>query len=85
MALSARLAPARELSMTSVVTMRDNGAPGWAIHNHASDVGPVYEMTIQDMPFMINNDSLLWQEDLKGQISLLGSHAGFETNREKVA
>ena len=59
-------------------------APGWAIHNHASDVGPVYEMTIQDMPFMINADSLLWQEDLKGQISLLGSHAGFETNREKV-
>ncbi len=60
-------------------------APGWAIHNHATDVGPVYEMTIQDMPFCINTDSLLWQEDLKGPISLLGSHAGFETNREKVA
>jgi gentisate 1,2-dioxygenase len=60
-------------------------APGWAIHNHATDVGPVYEMTIQDMPFCINTDSLLWQEDLKGAISLLGSHAGFETNREKVA
>jgi len=60
-------------------------APGWAIHNHASYVGPVYEMTIQDMPFMINSDSLLWQEDLKGPISLLGSHAGFATNREKVA
>ncbi|MCZ6741499.1 MAG: AraC family ligand binding domain-containing protein [Alphaproteobacteria bacterium] len=60
-------------------------APGWAIHNHASDVGPVYEMTIQDMPFMINADSLLWQEDLKGAISLLGSQPGFETNREKVA
>lgn len=60
-------------------------APGWAIHNHATDVGPVYEMTIQDMPFCINTDSLLWQEDLKGPISLLGSHAGFETNRSKVA
>ncbi len=60
-------------------------APGWAIHNHATDVGPVYEMTIQDMPFCINTDSLLWQEDLKGPISLLGSHAGFETNRTKVA
>ncbi|MFM2130338.1 MAG: hypothetical protein RL477_1884 [Pseudomonadota bacterium] len=60
-------------------------APGWAIHNHATDVGPVYEMTIQDMPFCINMDGLLWQEDLKGPISLLGSHAGFETNREKVA
>ena len=60
-------------------------APGWAIHNHASDVGPVYEMTIQDMPFCINTDSLMWQEDLKGPISLLGSHAGFDTNREKVS
>lgn len=60
-------------------------APGWAIHNHATDVGPVYEMTIQDMPFCINTDALLWQEDLKGPISLLGSHAGFETNRTKVA
>ncbi len=60
-------------------------APGWAIHNHATDVGPVYEMTIQDMPFLINTDGLLWQEDLKGPISLLGSHAGFDTNRTKVA
>jgi gentisate 1,2-dioxygenase len=60
-------------------------APGWAIHNHASDVGPVYEMTIQDMPFCINTDALLWQEDLSGPISLLGSHVGFETNRSKVA
>jgi gentisate 1,2-dioxygenase len=60
-------------------------APGWAVHNHATDVGPVYEMTIQDMPFLINTDGLLWQEDLKGPISLLGSHAGFDTNRTKVA
>lgn len=60
-------------------------APGWAVHNHASDVGPVYEMTIQDMPFCINTDALLWQEDLKGPISLLGSQAGFQTNRDKVA
>jgi gentisate 1,2-dioxygenase len=60
-------------------------APGWAIHNHASDVGPVYEMTIQDMPFCINTDALLWQEELKGPISLLGSQPGFETNRSKVA
>ena len=59
-------------------------APGWAIHNHASDEGPVYELTIQDMPLNINMDSLLWQEELKGPVSLLGSHAGFETNREKA-
>jgi gentisate 1,2-dioxygenase len=60
-------------------------APGWAVHNHATDVGPVYEMTIQDMPFCINTDALLWQEELNGPISLLGSHPGFETNRSKVA
>ena len=60
-------------------------APGWGIHNHASDEGPVYEITIQDMPMLINMDGLLWQENLKGPISLLGSHAGFETNRERVA
>lgn len=60
-------------------------APGWAIHNHVADKGPVYELTIQDMPFCINSDCLLWQEDLNGPVSLLGSHAGFETNRAKVA
>ena len=60
-------------------------APGWAIHNHASDEGPVYELTIQDMPLNINMDSLLWQEELTGPVSLLGSQAGFETNREKAA
>ena len=60
-------------------------APGWAIHTHASDEGPVYELTIQDMPLNINMDSLLWQEELTGPVSLLGSQAGFETNREKAA
>ena len=60
-------------------------APGWAIHNHASDEGPVYELTIQDMPLNINMDSLLWQEELTGPVSLLGSQAGFETNRKKAA
>jgi gentisate 1,2-dioxygenase len=60
-------------------------APGWAVHNHVADKGPVYELTIQDMPFCINADCLLWQEEMGGPISLLGSHAGFETNRAKVA
>jgi gentisate 1,2-dioxygenase len=59
-------------------------APGWAIHAHSADVGPVYELTIQDMPFCINTDALLWQEDMSGPISLLGSHAGFATNRDKL-
>ena len=60
-------------------------APGWAIHSHSADEGPVYEMTIQDFAFCINADALLWQEDMGGPISLLGSHAGFETNRKLVA
>lgn len=59
-------------------------APGWATHNHCADKGPVYELTIQDMPFCVNADALMWQEDLNGPIALLGSHAGFETNRAAV-
>jgi gentisate 1,2-dioxygenase len=60
-------------------------APGFAVHNHASDDQPVYELTIQDSPLNIAMDSLLWQESLKGPITLLGSHRGFETNRVKAA
>ena len=60
-------------------------APGWAVHNHASYDDYVYELTVQDQPLHIWMESLLWQEDLKGSIALLGTHAGFETNRSKVA
>ena len=57
-------------------------APGWAIHNHASnDDGPVYELTVQDQPLHIAMESLLWQEDLKLLPRLLGTSAGFGTNR----
>lgn len=59
-------------------------APGWAIHNHASRDQTVYELTIQDQPLNIAMESLLWQEDLKGPIRLLGKEAGFETNRKMV-
>jgi gentisate 1,2-dioxygenase len=57
-------------------------APGWAVHHHAS--GPdehVYELTIQDQPYHIGLESLIWQEDLKKPARLLGVDAGFETNR----
>lgn len=57
-------------------------APGWIIHNHASNDEPVYELTIQDSPMHIALDSLMWQEDLKKPYRLLGSQHGFETNRE---
>ena len=60
-------------------------APGWAIHNHASnDDGPVYELTVQDQPLHIAMESLLWQEDLKLPPRLLGTSAGFDTNRLEV-
>jgi 4-hydroxy-tetrahydrodipicolinate synthase len=47
-------------------------APGWAIHNHASNNEAVYELTIQDSPAHIALDSLMWQEDLKLPPRLLG-------------
>lgn len=59
-------------------------APGWSIHNHASNDEPVYELTIQDSPLHIAMDSLMWQEDLKHPPRLLGSQPGFATNREEV-
>jgi gentisate 1,2-dioxygenase len=56
-------------------------APGWAIHNHASEDDQVYELTIQDQPLNIAMESLLWQEDLKNEIIVLGTQPGFATNR----
>lgn len=57
-------------------------APGWAVHHHASDEGDrVYELTVQDQPFHIAQESLLWQEDLERPPRLLGVDTGFGTNR----
>ena len=56
-------------------------APGWAIHNHASNADPVYELTIQDSPLNIWMGSLLWQENLDHPMEALGSTGGFQTNR----
>jgi len=61
-------------------------APGWAVHNHAShDQGPVYELTIQDQPFHIWQESLLWQESLAAPPLVLGAQTGFSTNRSEAA
>ncbi len=60
-------------------------APGWAVHNHMSNDEPVYELTIQDSPLNLAMDSLMWQENLKEPPHLLGSHRGFDTNRDRVA
>lgn len=59
-------------------------APGWAVHNHASYDEPVYELTIQDQPLNIFMESLLWQEDLKHPWQILGTHSGFDTNKEEL-
>jgi gentisate 1,2-dioxygenase len=56
-------------------------APGWAIHNHASNDEDVYELTIQDSPLQIAMGSLLWQEDLRRPPEVLGATGGFATNR----
>jgi len=58
-------------------------APGWAVHNHASYDERVYELTVQDQPFGIASESLLWQEDLKHPPVVLGAQTGFTTNRGK--
>lgn len=59
-------------------------APGWMIHNHASDDDYVYELTVQDQPLHLAMESLLWQEDLKTPARVLGSQPGFVTNRTEV-
>jgi len=56
-------------------------APGWAVHNHASYDEAVHELTIQDQPLNIYMQSLLWQEDLALPPRILGTEAGFATNR----
>lgn len=60
-------------------------APGWAVHNHASYDETVYELTVQDQPLHIYMESLLWQEDLKLPVAVLGSEIGFGTNRAAAA
>ncbi len=60
-------------------------APGWAVHNHASHAGePVYELTVQDQPFHLATESLLWQESLDEPAILLGATDGFATNRREL-
>ncbi|HUK61351.1 MAG TPA: AraC family ligand binding domain-containing protein [Stellaceae bacterium] len=58
-------------------------APGWAVHNHASDDGDyVHELTVQDQPLHIAMESLLWQESLKLPMAVLGQQEGFGTNKK---
>ena len=58
-------------------------APGWGVHHHASGDEPVYELTIQDSPLNLAMESLLWQEDLRRPLAVLGTQSGFSTNRDR--
>jgi gentisate 1,2-dioxygenase len=54
-------------------------APGWAAHAHGSREGNV-TLTVQDHPFQIATESLIWQESLEAPVLVLGAQSGFETN-----
>ena len=61
-------------------------APGWAPHGHATGPDGAVILTIQDHPFHIGCESLIWQEDLQGgPILSLGKQAGFQTNLVQFA
>lgn len=55
-------------------------APGWATHSHHSTAPATSALTIQDHPFHIGMNSLVWQERMNEKILALGAQPGFETN-----
>jgi|SRR5690625_2985368 len=59
-------------------------APGWAMHSHHSGDETTSALTIQDHPFQIAMESLIWQERIKEPILNLGSQRGFESNRAQM-
>lgn len=56
-------------------------APGWAMHAHNSGDETVSALTVQDHPFHIGIESLIWQERSYEPIIALGSQPGFQSNR----
>jgi gentisate 1,2-dioxygenase len=54
-------------------------APGWAFHANGADAnGGGIALTVQDHPFQIATDCLIWQEREDQPILLLGSQQGFD-------
>ena len=51
-------------------------APNWSEHAHGATDGGSKVLTIQDHPFQIGVESLIWQERIDGPILTLGSEAG---------
>jgi gentisate 1,2-dioxygenase len=59
-------------------------APGWAMHAHNSGTESVSALTVQDHPFHIGIESLIWQERSYEPIIALGSQPGFQSNRASL-
>jgi gentisate 1,2-dioxygenase len=59
-------------------------APGWAMHAHNSGTETVSALTVQDHPFHIGIESLIWQERSHEPIIALGSQPGFQSNRAQL-
>ncbi len=59
-------------------------APAWSAHRHASGPAGLRALTVQDHPFMIGMDALIWQEHVEGPVLRLGGDVGAETNLVKA-
>lgn len=57
------------------------GAPGMAIHFHASGDEQDLAMIVQDNALQLAMDNEFWQESLTEAPILIGSHDGYRTNR----
>lgn len=51
-------------------------APSWSEHSHGISKEGASVLTIQDHPFQIGVESLIWQEEVDGPILTLGSEPG---------
>ena len=60
------------------------GAPGLAVHFHACGPVPDWAMVVQDNALHLAMDTEIWQEDLRQPPILIGSHAGYRTNRASL-
>jgi gentisate 1,2-dioxygenase len=60
------------------------GAPGMAIHFHASHDEQDWAMIVQDNALQLAMDNEFWQENLKQPPILIGSHQGYRTNRNQL-
>jgi gentisate 1,2-dioxygenase len=60
------------------------GAPGMAIHYHAVGEEHDWALIVQDNALQLAMDNEFWQENLKMDPILIGSHQGYRTNRQQL-